>query len=121
MASILNRPGALLRIEGAAVFLLVVFVYGRMGSSWLLFVLLFLAPDVSMLGYLAGPRTGASIYNLIHTYSLSVILFFLGVAGKTPLLLPLSLILFAHIAMDRLLGFGLKYPSGFKETHLEKV
>ena len=83
-----------------------------------LFALLFLVPDVSMMGYLANVRAGAVIYNAIHTYVGPLLLagYSVGTAQHTPLLL--SLIWIAHIALDRMLGFGLKYPTGFKDTHL---
>jgi hypothetical protein len=111
-------PPALLRLEGAVLLLLSVVLYGLNGASWLLFVLLFLVPDLSMLGYLSGPRTGAVIYNLFHTYVLPGLLAALGLSMRSPLLVSLALVWFAHIGFDRMVGFGLKYPTGFFDTHL---
>jgi hypothetical protein len=86
-----------------------------------MFGILFLAPDVSMVGYMAGPRTGARTYNLMHTYVAPAALAAIGYFGNVPALLPLSVIWSAHIGFDRLLGYGLKYETGFKDTHLGKV
>ena len=115
------HPRALLRVEGAAGVLVALLLYGRTGGSWLVFIALFLVPDASMLGYLAGPRTGAAAYNVIHTYALAALGAGYGVVSGQPVAVSLALILFAHIATDRFLGFGLKYPSGFKETHLQRL
>jgi hypothetical protein len=115
------RPGLLLRLEGAVVFALALAMYWRDGSSWLLFALLLLAPDLSMLGYLAGPRAGAACYNLIHSYALPLALLGYGVFANAPLALSLALIWLAHIGMDRAVGYGLKYTTAFKDTHLQRV
>jgi hypothetical protein len=115
------RPGLLLRIEGATVLALALLIFSRTGGNWLMFALLALAPDLSMLGYLAGTRVGARIYNLFHIYPLPALLAVYGLLAPNPLALSLALIWFAHIGADRLLGFGLKYPSAFKDTHLSRV
>jgi hypothetical protein len=111
-------PRPLLQLEAAAVCVASLIAYRQLHGSWLLFALLFLTPDVSMTGYLAGVRAGAMAYNAIHTY-----LGPLGLAGYSVLrghrtLLLLALIWIAHIALDRALGYGLKYPTRFKDTHL---
>ena len=113
-------PPALLRIEGAILLLLSILLYNLIGGSWLLFVLLFLAPDLSMLGYLSGPRTGAISYNLFHTYVLPGLLAAFGLLTGSPLLVSLALVWFAHIGFDRMVGYGLKYPTGFFDTHLHR-
>jgi hypothetical protein len=114
-------PNLLRRLEGACAFLLACLLYHDLAGSWLTFVLLFFVPDLSMLGYLANPRVGARIYNAGHTYlsplALAVVAYFsLG----APLFNP-SLIWVAHIGFDRLLGYGLKYETGFKDTDLGKL
>lgn len=96
-------------------------LYWLNGGSWILFVLLLLAPDLSMLGYLAGSRIGAAIYNAFHTYALPVILATYGLLGGSSLAVSMALIWLAHIGVDRLLGYGLKYASGFQDTHLDRV
>ncbi len=120
----LRRPGGAapwLRVEGAAVFLLCVVTYAHLGASWGLAALLFLAPDLSMAGYLAGPRVGARSYNLAHSYALAVGLGLLAQVLDQSLLLALALILAAHIGFDRALGYGLKLPEGFHATHLGRI
>ena len=114
-------PAALLRVEGVALLALSVLLYWIYGGSWLLFGVLLLAPDLSMLGYIAGPRVGAAIYNTFHTYAMPAVVGALGIIFASPLLVAVALIWFAHIGMDRTVGYGLKYPSSFKDTHLERV
>ena len=121
MRTLLLTPSILVRLEGLAVLTLAVLFYARNSGSWLLFIVLFLIPDISMLGYVAGPRTGAAIYNLIHTYTTAAVLVGYAFFAKQPIALYLGLILFAHISIDRLFGLGLKYPSGFKDTHLQRL
>ena len=115
------RPAALLRAEGVALLLLSVLLYRVTGGGWLMFGVLLLAPDLSMLGYLAGPRVGAAIYNTFHTYALPALVGALGMTFASPLAVAVALIWSAHIGMDRTVGYGLKYPSSFKDTHLERV
>jgi hypothetical protein len=111
----------LLRFEGFAVLLLSLFFFRQLHFSWLTFGLLILTPDISMVGYLINPRIGSFIYNLIHTYSLAVLLVFIGQSTGIDLLLMFGVILAAHIGADRMLGYGLKYPTEFKETHLQRI
>ncbi len=115
------RPGTLVRVEGLVALVLAVGMYSARGSNWVLFAALFLGPDASMLGHLAGPRAGAAAYNLVHTYVLAGLIGGIGIATGHELLVSCALILAAHIGIDRLLGFGLKYPSGFNDTHLQRV
>jgi hypothetical protein len=115
----LNR--SLLRLEGLAALLAAIAAYWYLGGSGWLFVALLLAPDVSMLGYLRGPKTGALLYNAVHNYALALALTGAALAAGWSLGVLLGLILLAHIGMDRLLGYGLKYPTGFKDTHLQRV
>lgn len=111
-------PLLLLRLEAAAVFVVSVAVYGSEHGGWLRLVLLFLLPDLSMIGYVRGPRIGALTYNVIHTYIGPLILGAYAVGGGHRLAGFLALIWVAHIGLDRMLGFGLKYPTRFKDTHL---
>ena len=115
------RPAALLRVEGVALLVLSVLLYRVNGGGWLMFGVLLLAPDLSMLGYLAGPQVGAAIYNTFHTYAMPAVVGALGVIFASPMAMAVALIWFAHIGMDRTVGYGLKYPSSFKDTHLERV
>lgn len=108
IAERLLRPAALLRLEGAAVLLAALIFYRQLGASWLLFALLLLFPDIAAVGYLAGGRLGAVCYNAMHTLSVPAILLLFGLVTATPLALTIATIWFAHIGMDRLVGYGLK-------------
>jgi hypothetical protein len=116
-----GAPKAILRLEGAAVLAAASAAYSQLEMSWMMFALLFLVPDVSMLGYLAGRRIGATLYNLGHSYVLPVALGGVGVLLSQRLPAELSLIWVAHIGFDRMLGYGLKYPTAFGHTHLGVV
>ena len=111
----------LLRLEGLALFLGMVLLYAVWGGSWLVFALLFLAPDLSFLAYLAGPRAGALVYNAAHSYLAPVALMTAGFALSSPLPLSVAMIWLAHIGIDRALGYGLKYAAGFGLTQLGRI
>ena len=83
--------------------------------------MLALAPDLSMVGYAAGPAVGAAAYDVAHTYSLPVGLAAIGVLADADLAVQIGLIWTAHIGVDRAIGYGLKYRSGFEDTHLQRV
>jgi Domain of unknown function (DUF4260) len=117
----LTKPSLLLHLEGAVILFLSVFVYHQLHASWLLFAILFLAPDLFMLGYLANVHFGAALYNFAHTLITPAILLAITFFASRPQLFPFVLIWTAHIGFDRLLGFGLKYPTYFKDTHLQRV
>jgi hypothetical protein len=113
-----GMPQLLLRTEGAVLLTVSTYIYAEYGRSWLLFALLLLAPDIGMLGYLADTRVGAVTYNLLHTYLGPGILLVVGVAVDSSLTYSIAFIWFAHIGLDRALGYGLKYPDAFTHTHL---
>ncbi len=117
----ISGPHVLLRLEGLAALGATVLAYASGGFPWTRFLLLFLLPDLTMVGYLLGPRVGAAFYDAGHTYCAALALWMLGFAGHHPLLQSLALIWAAHIGFDRLVGYGLKYGSGFKDTHLGRV
>ncbi|HTH42225.1 MAG TPA: DUF4260 domain-containing protein [Terracidiphilus sp.] len=108
----------LLRLEGLIVAATTVVLYAHVGASWWLFAAVWLAPDLSLLGYLGRPCRAARIYNVFHSYLVPGVLglsaFLLHAHG----LLPVALIWANHIGVDRLLGYGLKYGNGFGWTHL---
>jgi hypothetical protein len=116
-----SLPRFLLRVEGLAVAAAALALYFHAGFGWLLLVLLALAPDLSMVGYLGGARAGAIAYDAAHTSVLPVALGAVGVLTGTDLAVQLALIWLVHLGADRLLGYGLKYPSGFKDTHLQRA
>jgi uncharacterized protein DUF4260 len=116
-----TKPGVLLRIEGGCILALSIVCYREIHASWTLFVILVLVPDLAMLGYLRGVRTGAAWYNLVHTLSGAILLIAYAVLGKSTWLLSYGLIWTSHIGLDRLLGYGLKYPTRFTDTHLQRT
>ena len=116
-----SRPTILLRLEGAAVFALALLLYRELGAGWPMFVLLFLVPDLSIIAYVGGRRFGATVYNAVHTYVVPAVLFGFGFATARPAAMMAALVWGAHIGVDRLLGFGLKYQTGFRHTHLHAV
>ncbi|MGA8741672.1 MAG: DUF4260 domain-containing protein [Terracidiphilus sp.] len=112
----------LLRLEGLAVAAVTALLYARTDASWWLFAALWLAPDLSMLGYLSGrPCRAGRIYNAAHTYVVPGLLLLGGLILHANALLPYALIWINHIAVDRLLGYGLKYADGFGFTHLGRL
>jgi hypothetical protein len=117
----LTRPILVLRIEEAALLLITLFAYHHLHASWLLFAILFLTPDLFMLGYLVNVRLGATTYNLAHTLTLPFALLLASYIEHWHLASTIALIWIAHIAIDRLLGYGLKYPTYFKDTHLQHI
>ena len=110
-----------LRLEGAAAFAAALVLYAHGGFSWPLFAALFLAPDLTMLAYLAGPRVGAAAYNAVHLYVLPLALLLVGFFAGVPVAMACGLIWIAHIGFDRALGYGLKYATGFGDTHLGRI
>ncbi len=114
-------PARLLRLEGLAVLVGALALYFDADFGWLLLVLLILAPDLSMLGYLAGPAVGAACYDVAHTYALPITLGVVGVLVGSDVAVQVALIWLAHVGADRFLGYGLKYPTGFKNSHLQRV
>ncbi|MDM5452367.1 DUF4260 domain-containing protein [Peribacillus simplex] len=110
-----------LHIEGLMVLLAMIYIYSLYEFSWSIFLLFILSPDVSMLAYLIDDRVGAKVYNLFHTYTLSIFMILLAIFLKSDALMMIGSIWTAHIGMDRLFGYGLKYTSSFKATHLQKV
>lgn len=111
----------LLHIEGFTVFVVSLYFYGYNQFSWILFIVLLFTPDISMIGYLFNNKVGSLLYNIIHTYSLSVFIVMFGLILSNQMILAIGLILTAHIGMDRMIGYGLKYPTNFKDTHLNRV
>lgn len=108
----------LLRAEGFFVLLVALIAYGKFGLGWGTFALYFLAPDLALLGYLAGVRVGGLLYNTTHSYVGAVAALAAGAIAGIPVLVAAGLIWCAHIGMDRALVYGLKYESGFRHTHL---
>lgn len=119
MSAIATRT--ILRLEGGALLVAAAVAYAWAGQSWWLFAASFLAPDLGIAAYLAGPRIGALGYNLVHTTGLPLGLAAASLLWHMPLALALACIWLAHIGFDRALGYGLKEPAGFRDTHLGRI
>jgi hypothetical protein len=111
-------PARLLRLEGAALLIGSLLAYTTTGKPWWLVPLLLLLPDLSMLGYIAGTKVGARSHNFAHTTPLPGALIAVGWWQSASLATALGLIWLAHIGLDRMLGYGLKYDDDFQHTHL---
>ena len=116
-----TKPRWLLHVEGAAILFVTIILYAQGHFRWWLYALLFLAPDLFMLGYLANARVGSVMYNFAHTLTVPLALLAVGLFLSTQQVFPCALIWLSHIGFDRMLGYGLKYPTHFKDTHLQHV
>lgn len=111
----------ILRLEGLLVMVAAMLAYDKLGAGWATFAWFFLVPDISFVGYLAGARTGAISYNMAHSYIGPIACLVASQLLAIPLLLTVGLIWCAHVGFDRMLGYGLKYSTGFKFTHLGRI
>lgn len=114
-------PRHLLRLEGACILGATMWAYRQTGGSWWAFSGWLLLPDLGMAGYLANTRVGAALYNSVHTETPGILLLCVAWAGRDNGLARVALTWLAHIGMDRMLGFGLKYGTGFGHTHLGSI
>ena len=110
-----------LRLEALTVTIAGLMVWAGMGGGWVRFALLILVPDLSLLGYVWGPRVGAAVYNAAHSYALPLIIGVVGGALDHRLLVLVSALWITHIGIDRTLGYGLKYGTSFADTHLGRL
>jgi Domain of unknown function (DUF4260) len=118
VGSVIGAPKLLLRIEGAVLFAASIVVFALQGQQWWLYPALLLVPDIFMLGYLRNTKLGAITYNLGHSYPAAALVTLLGFVAASPLTVALGAIWFGHIGWDRMFGYGLKYATSFKHTHL---
>lgn len=117
----MKLPKTMLHLESLALLVGILIAYEHLGyNGWLLLGLL-LVPDTAMLGYLVNVRVGSRAYNIAHTYLTPLGLLGVGLLAGWTFGITLALIWVAHIAIDRTLGYGLKYPTTFKDTHLQRV
>ncbi len=117
----LITPTRMQRLEGLLLLGAAIWIFAQGGETWWLFALLLLAPDVSMLGYIDDPVMGAAVYNVGHILLGPAVLLAWGVGSASGLLLALGAVWLAHIGLDRLAGYGLKYADGFHHTHLGMI
>ena len=112
----------ILQLEGAVIFgAALAFYFFEFEGSWWLFVLLLLAPDISMVGYLKNSRVGATVYNLAHNYVLAAAVMVIGLVLDSSFIISIGLVFVAHTGMDRTLAYGLKYVTDFKDTHMQRI
>lgn len=109
---------ALLHLENLAKVLAAYWFSLHLGYSWWVFLAWFLAPDVSMIGYLVNPRIGAWLYNLAHHQAVALAVLFAGILASSAEWQFAGALLFGHSAFDRIFGYGLKFSDDFKHTHL---
>lgn len=117
----LTNPTPLLRLEGLALLVVVLVAYGALGFSWWVFAALVLLPDLAMVAYARGPRIGAAVYNLAHASVLPLALALVSYLSGRDGGLLVALAWLAHIGFDRMVGYGLKLPTGFHDTHLGTI
>lgn len=110
-----------LQLEELGLFLLGIFLFNQLEFAWWWFLVLLLAPDLSMTGYAFGNKVGAFSYNLFHHRAVAVLVYVLGLHYANDGIQLAGIILFAHASMDRIFGYGLKYETGFKFTHLGEI
>jgi hypothetical protein len=111
----------ILEMEELALFGLGIYGFSRLSFAWWWFPALILVPDLGMIGYVWNDRVGAITYNILHHKGLAVILFLAGIYLNQELLQLAGIIMFSHASMDRVFGYGLKYLTGFKYTHLGMI
>ncbi len=121
MASADGTARGWLRLEGAAAFVAGLALFGWLGGPWLLVIPLLLVPDASAVGYLRGPRLGALTYNAVHNWATGLAVLGLALAADSSALAIAGAILVAHVGMDRAVGYGLKSPTSFHDTHLGRI
>jgi len=108
-------------LESVVIFIGALLIYLFLSGNWIIFLVLLFAMDIFAIGYIKNSRIGSIIYNIGHIYVWSIILIIIGILIDLNLLILFSLIWIAHISMDRAMGYGLKYPSDFKHTHMQKI
>jgi hypothetical protein len=111
----------MLRLEGVALAAAALAAYAATGAEWKTFALLFLVPDLSFVAFMFGPRIGAAAYNAMHATPGPLALGAAALVLHQPFALSLALIWMAHVGFDRAFGYGLKYASGFRDTHLGRI
>jgi hypothetical protein len=111
----------LVRLEEFAFFLFAIYLFWLLPFPWWYFPLLLFAPDLSMLGYLGGPKIGAVVYNLVHHRGLALAYYVAGALLAIPVLSLVGVVILAHASLDRTFGYGLKLPDSFNSTHLGRI
>ena len=112
----------LLKLEEIMMLLFGFFIFMQLDLPWWWFLMLILTPDIGMIGYVFGNRVGAATYNMLHHKGIGILLYLIGASAlHLPILKLIGIIIFSHAALDRALGYGLKYDKGFRYTHLGEI
>lgn len=111
----------IIRLEELGLLLLGIYLFSVLNYQWWWFLILILAPDLSMVGYAFNNKVGAILYNLFHHRGIAIVIYLIGIYFSKEQIQLIGIILFAHSSMDRMMGYGLKYEMGFKFTHLGTI
>lgn len=111
----------IVKLEELGLFILGIYFFNQLDYAWWWFLVLILVPDLSMIGYVFGNKTGAFCYNLFHHRGIAILIYLVGIYFHQNEIQLIGVILFSHSSMDRIFGYGLKYESGFKYTHLGEI
>ena len=111
----------ILKLEELAQFILGIVLFSQLNYAWWWFAALILLPDIGMLGYVFTTKIGALVYNLFHNKAIGIAFILIGMFYLGEIYTLVGIILFSHSALDRIFGYGLKYPDSFRNTHLGKV
>ena len=111
----------LIRLEELFLFLLSIFLFAQLDYAWWWYPILFLVPDIGMVGYVANPRVGAITYDLFHHKAIAVMAYVTGDFLGSHVLQLAGVIMLGHSSLDRVFGYGLKFPDSFKHTHLGQL
>ena len=112
---------SIIKLEELGLFLFGIYLFNQLDYAWWWFLVLILAPDFSMIGYVFGNKPGAFLYNMAHHRGIAILVYLAGVYSSNSLIQLTGIILFPHSSMDRMLGYGLKYETGFAFTHLGEI
>ncbi|PZX95483.1 DUF4260 domain-containing protein [Flavobacterium aquariorum] len=110
-----------IKLEELGLFILGIYFFSQLSYAWWCFLVLILFPDFSMIGYVFGDKIGAFCYNVFHHRGIAIALYLVGIYCSNEGVQLSGVILFTHSSMDRMLGYGLKYETGFKFTHLGEI
>lgn len=111
----------IIKIEECALLILAFLLSMRLGFDWWLFVVLLFLPDISIAGYILGKTVGTAIYNLFHFKAVAAAIALAGLYLGNNVVVLAALVLFGHSSLDRVFGFGLKFPDNFNHTHLGMI
>lgn len=110
-----------LKLEEFAQFIFGIYLFSTLDFTWWWFLVLILLPDISIIGYAFGNKTGAYLYNFFHHKAVAIAVYLIGIYLGNSVVELIGIILFSHSAMDRIFGYGLKFITSFNDTHLGKI